>query len=289
MGSTLGKKPADQVTSGQALANGTVTPIKLSGGAPAWDVNGNLALGGATPASWSGIKAFQIGALSALSSDGNSTWLSHNWYNNGTDRYLASGAASIYRQANGSHQLYTAPAGAEGAVIPFTKSFDLAKGKSLALEGASPSPGTGISFPPTQNPSSDANTLDDYEEGTFTAVVNRAGGSFTRSGQYTKIGRVVHIRITVDYDSATGTTNSLISINGLPFTEATGNSTPAPCGLFYAMKAANGNASSFPGFIVGGLSTGINLYMSVLNTYEDLPRFNNANAYFQICATYFTT
>jgi hypothetical protein len=32
--------------------------------------------------------------------------------------------------------------------------------------------GSGISFPATQSASSDANTLDDYEEGTWTPTVN---------------------------------------------------------------------------------------------------------------------
>ncbi len=38
----------------------------------------------------------------------------------------------------------------------------------IGLGGTSPSSGTGITFPATQSASSDANTLDDYEEGTWT-------------------------------------------------------------------------------------------------------------------------
>ena len=52
-----------------------------------------------------------------------------------------------------------------------------------------------ITFPATAVPSANANTLDDYEEGTWTP--NSAGitvvGTFSSSGTYTKIGRVVTV------------------------------------------------------------------------------------------------
>ena len=55
----------------------------------------------------------------------------------------------------------------------------------------------GISFPATQSACSDANTLDDYEEGTWTPVWQSSGSlptlSYqTQNGRYIKIGRVVH-------------------------------------------------------------------------------------------------
>jgi len=67
------------------------------------------------------------------------------------------------------------------------------QGGSLALEGASTGTGTGITFPATQSASTNANTLDDYEEGTWTPNV---GGTSTYSyqlGKYTKIGNLVTI------------------------------------------------------------------------------------------------
>jgi len=54
--------------------------------------------------------------------------------------------------------------------------------------------GAGVSFPATQSASSDANTLDDYEEGSWTPTAG-AGltytGTLTTRGKYTKIGNVV--------------------------------------------------------------------------------------------------
>lgn len=78
-----------------------------------------------------------------------------------------------------------------------------------------------IKFPATQNASSDANTLDDYEEGTFTPSITgttSAGvGTYqTRSGKYVKVGRAVTITITLQWSAHTGTGNMLVT--GLPFT-----------------------------------------------------------------------
>jgi hypothetical protein len=59
-----------------------------------------------------------------------------------------------------------------------------------------------IQFPATQVASANANTLDDYEEGTwsvtpggFTEVLS--GGTVTYSGTYTKIGRVIKFTVTI--------------------------------------------------------------------------------------------
>jgi hypothetical protein len=71
--------------------------------------------------------------------------------------------------------------------------------------------GSGVSFPATQSASTDPNTLDDYEEGTWTPTVTALSGSITTysaSGIYTKIGRVVTatalVTITTNGTAATG-------------------------------------------------------------------------------------
>lgn len=91
----------------------------------------------------------------------------------------------------------------------------------LGVGNATPSTsGAGITFPATQSASTDANTLDDYEEGTWTPTV---GGSATynvngQTGIYTKIGNActVHFRISINnLGSGSGTT-----LSGLPFASA---------------------------------------------------------------------
>jgi hypothetical protein len=79
----------------------------------------------------------------------------------------------------------------------------------------------GITFPATQVPSADANTLDDYEEGTWTPVVPATSVTYTnRYGTYTKIGNVVFIHCFVEISSISGASGAggAAFISGLPFT-----------------------------------------------------------------------
>lgn len=89
-----------------------------------------------------------------------------------------------------------------------------------------------IQFPSTQVPSADPNTLDDYEEGTFTPTIAGSGTSgtgtyTTQIGRYTKIGRKVYFNIALTWTDLVGAAGILV-INGLPFTSAniTGNTVP---------------------------------------------------------------
>lgn len=79
-----------------------------------------------------------------------------------------------------------------------------------------------VKFPATQNPSADANTLDDYEEGTWTPTVAFGGnsvgvtyGALTKA-RYTKIGRVVVVDFNIVLTSK-GTSTGSATIEGLPF------------------------------------------------------------------------
>lgn len=79
-----------------------------------------------------------------------------------------------------------------------------------------------IKFPASQNSSADANTLDDYEEGTFTPGVSFGGGSTgitysAQVGSYTKVGRQVMYGIRVVL-TAKGSSTGQALVTGLPFT-----------------------------------------------------------------------
>jgi len=85
-----------------------------------------------------------------------------------------------------------------------------------------------LKFPATAIASTDANTLDDYEEGTWTPVLYQTGTSndatsSTAIGRYTRIGNMVFLQgflVITSLGSMTGT--SSCSIKGLPFpSEAT--------------------------------------------------------------------
>jgi hypothetical protein len=88
-------------------------------------------------------------------------------------------------------------------------------GRTLVLQGGTDSAGAGISFPATQSASSDVNTLDDYEEGTWTPDVGGTATYTARTGQYVKIGR----QVTVFFDLTINVigTGSTYLINSLPF------------------------------------------------------------------------
>jgi hypothetical protein len=93
---------------------------------------------------------------------------------------------------------------------------------TISVGGATPSTsGSGITFPATQSASSDVNTLDDYEEGTFTPSVRFGGAAVgqtgTFAGFYTKVGNQVFLTIAIAL-TAKGSSTGGASIGGLPFT-----------------------------------------------------------------------
>ena len=63
-----------------------------------------------------------------------------------------------------------------------------------------------------------ANTLDDYEEGTWTAVLNNVTSTLSsQSCHYVKIGRIVHIFGNIDASSLDNSDGSSLSVGGVPF------------------------------------------------------------------------
>jgi hypothetical protein len=80
----------------------------------------------------------------------------------------------------------------------------------------------GIKFPATQVASADVNTLDDYEEGTWTPGLEfgsaSAGMTFLlQTGRYVKIGRAVYAGFSLELSNK-GSSTGASRITGLPFT-----------------------------------------------------------------------
>lgn len=82
-----------------------------------------------------------------------------------------------------------------------------------------------IKFPATQNASTDANTLDDYEEGSWTPAVTFASAGdlsvayTTQVGRYTKIGNLCVATFNIVTSSFTHTSaTGNLRISGVPFT-----------------------------------------------------------------------
>lgn len=98
----------------------------------------------------------------------------------------------------------------------WTNLFGLTTSGSLALS-------QGLMFPGTQVPSADANTLDDYEEGTWSPIIGgssgQSGQSYTYSlGRYVKIGRQVITGGYVQLSAAGTISGAYATLGGLPFT-----------------------------------------------------------------------
>jgi len=148
-----------------------------------------------------------------------------------------------------------AASGTAGNAITFTQALALEKDKSLALQGATPASGTGITFPATQSASSDANTLDDYEEGTWTPSVSgvTTTGSPAYAGVYTKIGNIVTVNFYSTTTSGTTytTTAGSSQSGGLPFTTKNTNSSFQP----WTGSCGNGNTSDGGACAAGGGAT----------------------------------
>jgi hypothetical protein len=190
------------------------------------DASQNVGIG-VTPSAWSvaypNILQTEGGSIfgDPAGSEGN---FGVNTYYNAGYKYAANGYASVYQQYNAQHIFKTAVSGTAGNAISFTNSLVFGKGTTLALEGATSNSGTGITFPATVSLSSNANTLDDYEEGTWTPTITGSSVSGsqtygTRYGGYTKIGRQVTLNFFVAL-TAKGTISGNIYLSGYPFTSS---------------------------------------------------------------------
>lgn len=93
--------------------------------------------------------------------------------------------------------------------------------------------GKGIDFSATSHPAGmTSELLNDYEEGTFTPVIEGSTtvGTATYAtaiGRYTKIGRQVSFEIVLDWSAGSGA--GVLRIGGLPFTSSSTATVPAAC------------------------------------------------------------
>lgn len=130
----------------------------------------------------------------------------------------------------------------------------------LGVGNATPSTsGAGITFPGTQSASSDANTLDDYEEGTFTpTLLNATTTTYTtQAGVYTRIGRVVYFRLIIKINSIGNGSTRIIS--GLPFSLVSPSNNEACVSVANLESLATNVVSVYGGIYLSGGVPLINL------------------------------
>jgi len=173
-----------------AFAEGGVEAMRI-------DSSGRVGIG-TTPSGSDGIFTVSINSIGF-----------YLGYDASYDNYYTAGSSGtqIFRTGN-----------TERARIPSTGGIQSVT--TISVGNATPSTsGAGITFPATQSASSDANTLDDYEEGTWTPTLANIGtGTYaTNTGSYTKIGNRVYLTVVLDINT-TGTASGDLQINGFPFT-----------------------------------------------------------------------
>ena len=162
------------------------------------------------------LDAYAAGAsvVSSLTSDQTEAWLALKASGTtlGHVRIGASGATMFLYAGNTT----IGTVSSTGLAVTGTTSTTT----GMAVGGATAGAG-GIAFPATAVAVVDVNTLDDYEEGTFTPAISAGAGSITASsatGSYTKIGNRVFYEVVLTITTNGTGASSLIFT--LPFTAA---------------------------------------------------------------------
>jgi hypothetical protein len=266
------------------------------------DSSGNLGLG-VTPSAWdttSSVRAIQLpaGALWNYNAAGSSSnmFLGTNYYWNGTNRiYLATGTATEYQQLQGQHRWFNAPSGTAGTAITFTQAMTLNASGNLALQGGTTTAtGVGITFPATQSASTDANCLDDYEEGTFTPTLSyTTPGTLSvtytnQNGYYTKVGNLVTVNIFIQLSAFTkGTASGDLILANLPFTSKNATRCHSVGNVGFYGTPTSTTAGNFPFVALSPNTSYISVIYSTnngINTVVD----PDANSQYFVTITYMT-
>ncbi len=159
-----------------------------------------------------------------------------------------------------------------GSTLSVTGALTQSSGAAFSLASGQ------LAFPATQNASSDANTLDDYEEGTWTPSYSWGTGTATTAtivSRYVKIGRLVTVNIRFTVSGASSTANLLIG--GLPFAFF---DSIADSSSIVREYLANG---IFWGFSFGSATS---IYM---HRYDNNNAVTNGNTAYSGTLTYFTS
>lgn len=185
------------------------------GGAEVMRINssGQVGVGTSTPLSTLGVKASGAHGI-VLDTDGADSTASTRLFGKN-----ATSTGCIFHYDNSGNPIWCITSGSTVGSSTGTTRLTISQyGLALGNYDAATS-GTGIKFPVAHNASSDPNTLDDYEEGTWTPTFTNGGTATynTRSGRYTKIGRLVTLFFHIDVN-VVGTASGVVSITGFPFT-----------------------------------------------------------------------
>jgi hypothetical protein len=151
-----------------------------------------------------------------------------------------------------------------------------------------------ITFPATQNPSSDANTLDDYEEGTWSPELRPAsGGSYSwaiQAGRYVKIGKLVTLHGFVQFGTVGSAGSGQMYLQNFPFATLNSGDLSSNTSLSIGRSGSWSSTNPVCGAVTGTSGvTAAELYQRATSTsaVTDLPASAMAtNAYVGFSITY---
>jgi len=146
----------------------------------------------------------------------------------------ASSSVMEVRTTSGGRRIRLQASDSAGALIGTSSNHGITFMTNNTGRLSIPADAAGITFPASQAASSDPNTLDDYEEGTWTPGIS--GRTFSNVfGMYRKIGSCVYV-----YGDCNGINSSITDpeLTGLPF--ASTNSSSAQYGGYFAIPEPAG-------------------------------------------------
>jgi hypothetical protein len=185
-----------------------------------FDASGNLLLGTTTTVNKLTVFGNSSQAVSVTSPTGGGTQVGLNLNPSMTAAEAAANPAqaSIYATDSSYSAAIIFANKASGAVgNALTERMRINAGAPiLCLAGGSTTAtGTGIAFPATQSASTNANTLDDYEEGTWTPTFTNNTGTITYTaqlGNYVKVGKIVQCEVYIRCSGVAGTGTVILSL-----------------------------------------------------------------------------
>jgi hypothetical protein len=240
----VGNNPASRYEMGNGGHFWFTAPFGSAGDAVAWnqrmtlDINGNLAVQNSNPSigNSGGITIGTLGTSRQLTLSMYQCYARLREWDSANTVALVTNVNVDNGIDNPSISSWKVQLGAGldcfrvGRAVPgsytFAELMRVSSAGAVILNGGNVSAnGIGVAFPSAQSASTDANTLDDYEEGTWsgniTGSTTNPTTAVTAIGRYTKIGRQVHLQIAFSDVNTTGASGTLL-ITGLPFANATG-------------------------------------------------------------------
>lgn len=132
-----------------------------------------------------------------------------------------------------------------------------------------------IKFPATQNASADANTIDDYEKGSWTPAIGGTATYTRQAASYTKIGNRVHVTCDLLINAIGSGSDSTIS--GLPFAAATVGGVAAGGFAVSFISAFSANVTFFGLYPSGTTAILTGSGAAATGSVNPLSRYQNAS------------